>query len=184
MTLEICILVSLVLLCPSKAWTINARNRVERFRHDPLQQALTDQQRPQVVDQGISTSHGAISMSIPELAEVLGGYGRAKIVWDCYRIGVDPSVDEMDDASIQALLPSMRRTQKLGVDALEKLSQTYANANIHGGVAALSHVRTSRDLTTKLLLRLRDGTEVETVIIPWNGIRSTLCISSQVGMLP
>ena len=52
---------------------------------------------------------------------------------------------------------------------------------VEGGVAKLSHVSQSRDGTTKLLLELMDGLQVETVIIPWKGIRSTLCISSQVG---
>ena len=45
-----------------------------------------------------------------------------------------------------------------------------------------SHLSVASDGTTKLLIRLRDGMEVESVIIPWyeNGY-STLCISSQVG---
>jgi hypothetical protein len=33
-----------------------------------------------------SPGHGALSMQIDELAEVLGGRGRAQIVWDCYSI--------------------------------------------------------------------------------------------------
>ncbi|KAF4675598.1 hypothetical protein FOL47_007550 [Perkinsus chesapeaki] len=38
----------------------------------------------------------------------------------------------------------------------------------------------SKDGTTKMLIRLQDGKEVETVIIP-SGSRRTLCVSSQVG---
>jgi hypothetical protein len=50
-------------------------------------------------------------------------------------------------------------------------------------LATLSHVSQSHDGTTKLLLTLcRDGTQIETVIIPfYNEDRSTICISSQVG---
>lgn len=47
----------------------------------------------------------------------------------------------------------------------------------------MSQIQTSKDGTTKLLVKLAsDGLEVETVIIPWDDRgRSTLCISSQVG---
>ena len=138
------------------------------------------------------TQRGAISMSITELSEYLGGTGRAKIVWDCYKIGVDPqnffrqdkSISTLDQDATDAifkLLPSCRRLQKLGQSALESLADSYQNAEqVEDGVARLSHLSTSSDLTTKMLLKLRDGLEVETVIIPVDG-RSTLCISSQVG---
>ena len=69
----------------------------------------------------------------------------------------------------------------MGKDALERLASLYAGGRVEGGVASLSLISQSSDQTTKLLLRLADGLEVETVIIPWKGVRSTLCISSQVG---
>ncbi|KAL7577272.1 hypothetical protein ACA910_002017 [Epithemia clementina (nom. ined.)] len=100
--------------------------------------------------------------------------------------------------SVAKHLPSSRRTQRLGATALAQLSHLLARTIIHdnshaqtihdaagfcveGGLTTLSHVSQARDGTTKLLLQLHDGWQVETVIIPWNGIRSTLCISSQVG---
>lgn len=43
-----------------------------------------------------------------------------------------------------------------------------------------SDVRTARDGTSKLLVRLPDGREVESVLIP-EGERRTLCVSTQVG---
>lgn len=127
-----------------------------------------------------------------DLAERLGGLGRAKLVWDYYSIGVDPALyyfckeNAHDLAAIEKLLPSKRRTQSLGKAALEKLAALYRRDNynvscVEGGIATLAHVSVSSDTTTKLLLRLHDGTQVETVIIPWHGVRSTLCISSQVG---
>jgi 23S rRNA (adenine2503-C2)-methyltransferase len=138
-----------------------------------------------------SPNYGGISMPLDELAEVLGGKGRAQIVWDCYSIGIDPahffgSVINLgydDYESIYAMLPSARRSQRLGSDALNKLASLYSNngGKVEGGVAKLSYISRSTDDTTKLLLKLSDGLEVETVIIPWKGERSTLCISSQVG---
>lgn len=135
-------------------------------------------------------SKGAISMSLDELALSLGGRGRARLAWDCYSIGVDPALfygkaiqlGHDDFESILELLPSNRRSQRLGPDALSKLAALYPNTGkVEGGVASLSYVTQSSDQTTKLLLRLTDGFEIETVIIPWKGSRSTLCISSQVG---
>jgi hypothetical protein len=130
-------------------------------------------------------------MQIEQLAQVLGGRGRAQIVWDCYSIGVDPahffgSVIQLgyeDYESIHAMLPSQRRLNKLGPDALDKLSELYSKngGKVEGGVATLSYISRAADATTKLLLKLSDGLEVETVIIPWKGQRSTLCISSQIG---
>ena len=130
-------------------------------------------------------------MGLAELSEELGGLGRAQMAWDCYSIGVDPAKffdpaysDDRDTVEkVRSLLPSGRRTQSLGKGALDKLASLYSESGgcLEGGVASLSLISKSSDLTTKLLLRLKDGLEVETVIIPWNGVRSTLCISSQVG---
>jgi len=129
-------------------------------------------------------------MSVDELALSLGGRGRARLAWDCYSIGVDPAhfygkviqLGHDDFESILELLPTNRRSQRIGLEALEKLAGLYpGTGKIEGGVASLSHVTQSSDKTTKLLLRLADGLQVETVIIPWNSSRSTLCISSQVG---
>jgi 23S rRNA (adenine2503-C2)-methyltransferase len=130
---------------------------------------------------------GAISLTIDELGEKLGGRGRGRIAWDCYSAGIDPQLffsgQEVteDQATVQKLLPAPRRTQTLGKGALELLTEVNSGGSIEGGVATLTHVSRSRDSTTKLLLRLKDGFEVETVLIPWKGTRTTVCISSQVG---
>lgn len=81
------------------------------------------------------------------------------------------------------MLPSQRRSQRLGPQALSKLETLYSKqgGKVEGGVASLSYISRAGDSTTKLLLRLSDGLEIETVIIPWNGLRSTLCMSTQVG---
>ena len=95
----------------------------------------------------------------------------------------DPSstTDREKVNSIQELRATGRKTQILGKDALDQLAKFYPNG-VEGGVASLSQISPSADGTTKLLLRLQDGMEVETVIIPWfDRNKSTLCVSSQVG---
>ena len=127
---------------------------------------------------------GALSLSVDELAPLLGGRGRARLAWDCYSIGVDPhwyfSQPETDPA-IQNELPTCRQRQRLGAEALRKLLDVNGGRPVQDGIVKLVHRSVSSDFTTKLLLQLADGLTVETVIIPWNGSRSTLCVSSQVG---
>ena len=98
--------------------------------------------------------------------------------------------------SISSLLPGKRRNEGLGKGALRLLadlhnkasqssSTTTSSGGIEDSIGRLSHISTSNDGTTKLLIRMvSDGLEVETVIIPWydrEKPRSTLCVSSQVG---
>lgn len=88
-----------------------------------------------------------------------------------------------DFESIYGMLPSQRRSQRLEQETIEKLSHLYESqgGKVEGGVASLSYVSRASDSTTKLLLKLSDGLEIETVIIPQNGQRSTLSMSTQVG---
>eukprot|EP00529_Nitzschia_sp_RCC80_P011722 CAMPEP_0113482488 /NCGR_PEP_ID=MMETSP0014_2-20120614/22944_1 /TAXON_ID=2857 /ORGANISM="Nitzschia sp." /LENGTH=575 /DNA_ID=CAMNT_0000376005 /DNA_START=329 /DNA_END=2056 /DNA_ORIENTATION=- /assembly_acc=CAM_ASM_000159 len=172
---------------------------------------------------------GPLSMGFERLVEELGGRtGRAQLVWDCYKVGIDPSnlhgdivnlANGWEDyETILSLLPTCRRSQRLSQSSVEKLEhlfeqQQQAQAQsqsqsqvqsqsqqsqqksavaqqlappqhphqIENGVATLSYISRSNDGTTKLLLKLVDGLQVECVIIPWKNKRSTLCISSQVG---
>ena len=154
------------------------------------------------------TSKGAISLNVEELSVQMGGWGRARLAWDYYRVGIDPllhfakasdhDVETDDDTALNRfmnlvdvestdvsnLLPSSRATQTLGRAALDVLAESYKDygGKFEGGVVTLSEISSSSDRTTKLLIKLYDGFEVETVIIPWEekGL-STLCISSQVG---
>jgi adenine C2-methylase RlmN of 23S rRNA A2503 and tRNA A37 len=64
-----------------------------------------------------------------------------------------------------------------------QLHNDNAVLTIEKSIASLSNIYVSPDGTTKLLLKMmKDGLEVESVIIPWldKGF-STLCVSSQVG---
>jgi len=145
------------------------------------------------------SKHGPLAMSFEELTVALGGAARAQLVWDCYKLGIDPahmygSVIDLgydDYESIINTLPSSRRTQRLSAGALDKLRKLYKDShggqtnrsvkNVEGGLATLLSLTRTSEGTTKFLLKLVDGLEVETVIIPWKGRRSTLCISSQAG---
>lgn len=97
-----------------------------------------------------------------QLGQMLGGTGRASIVWDCLRRGEDP----MGAAGVSERAKGLLALAGLGV----------------ARTGALSHRTVTRDGTVKLLVRLTDGFEVETVLIPWpERGRTTICVSSQVG---
>jgi 23S rRNA (adenine2503-C2)-methyltransferase len=68
-------------------------------------------------------------------------------------------------------------------DAMPELPgelRRYLKQRFRMGELRTSHVQKALDGTRKLLLRLADGVEIETVIIPMEG-RTTLCISGQAG---
>jgi 23S rRNA (adenine2503-C2)-methyltransferase len=68
-------------------------------------------------------------------------------------------------------------------DAMSDLSaalREYLKGHFKIGDGTIAHVARASDGTRKLLLRLGDGEEIETVIIPTDK-RITLCISSQAG---
>jgi 23S rRNA (adenine2503-C2)-methyltransferase len=145
-----------------------------------------------------------LSLSLEDLSSVLGGKGRAQACWDCFRNGVDPrwlyacdddedseplSVAETDVSSsntwkrskLKSLVSSTQQ-RSLGREALSLLTIHFRP--VEGDVATIQKIHTSLDGTVKLLLKLSDGLEVETVLIPWEDRQSTtLCVSSQVGCL-
>lgn len=110
----------------------------------------------------IPPSAQLLSSTRAELADVLCGSGRASTVWDCLRRGEDPSTSAHVTERTKSIL------------ALARLSVSE--------IGTVSHRTVTRDGTAKLLLRLADGLEVETVLIPWpERGRTTICVSSQVG---
>jgi 23S rRNA (adenine2503-C2)-methyltransferase len=147
-----------------------------------------------------------LSLSLDELAEALGGRGRAVACWECFRLGVDPlwfydteGKSETTEATggwtnsegwtreqLQSNITN-HNTNGLGQKSLQLLRDQFggdASNTMEDRIATLSQISTSSDGTTKLLLQLQteDAYEIETVIIPWpDRHSSTLCISSQVG---
>ncbi|CAB9506999.1 RNA methyltransferase RlmN [Seminavis robusta] len=94
---------------------------------------------------------GPLSLSLEELADILGGKGRAKSCWDCYQLGVDPlwffenddpnqrepiphtlskalslSVEPETRSQIRERITPRRQSQGMGRNALQKLRQVVA----------------------------------------------------------
>ena len=146
-------------------------------------------------DDDVPVPLSQLSLTLDELAASLGGRGRAQACWECYRLGVDPVWLNDGDAHsgqeeesghggllntqgwTRERLRTMVKATQMGKGPLQHLAQ-FAPVDS----TTLAHVSRSHDGTTKLLLTLKGGLQVETVIIPWDDRqRSTLCISSQVG---
>jgi len=108
------------------------------------------QQEVQIRDES-TTIRGPLSLTLQELADQLDGSGRAAVVWDCLRAGIDPNLyysskdgkDASDDSiadawlaatsstslptpsiSIEESILGRRQGQGLGAGALEKLQKT------------------------------------------------------------
>jgi len=107
--------------------------------------------------------HSPLGSTFEELGRALEGTGRAKLTWECYRLGVDP----------------MNHPQ-FGQKATKRLLEVYHEYPTVDSLARVQLQTVAKDRTTKLLIKMADGLEVETVIIPWE-THSTVCISSQVG---
>ena len=162
---------------------------------------------PSVTDRSKLSS--PIATSFDDLSTQLGGTGKAKACWHCLKNGIDPvfafekrdvSSDVESFQSEQEEAGSMLTgwTRQQIIDHLEstaprgtpltmghqglQLLADRTSPTLETSIAQLTKLTTAPDGTTKLLLRLHDEFEVETVIIPWDDRQtSTLCVSSQVG---
>ena len=104
----------------------------------------------------------------------------------------DMTLDEVEQVVTAAGAPPYRARQILhwiharGADSLDAMHdlpaalRKHLKQNFTIGGAATSFVSRSSDGTRKLLIRLADGEEIESVLIPSKD-RTTLCMSSQVG---
>jgi 23S rRNA (adenine2503-C2)-methyltransferase len=98
------------------------------------------------------------SLHPDELAEHLGGSGRAKQVWELVRAGTDPATSDQLSDKLRARLTSRFRMRPGVVDARQ----------------------IALDGTRKLRIALVDACLVEAVVIP-SEHRTTVCVSTQVG---
>lgn len=106
-----------------------------------------------------------LSLAMDDLADVVGGRGRARSIWDAIRLGIEP-------LSAESGLTLKTREALARAGIVDK----FVPARIEG------EPQRAADGTTKLLVRLDDGLAVETVIIPHLRLpRTTLCVSTQVG---
>ena len=94
----------------------------------------------------------------PELAEALGGTGRARQVWRCLRRGEDPAAETGLSRPLRQRLQTRTRPTPLSTERRDVASRG----------------------TRKLRLRLGDGRLIETVLVP-SGRRTTVCLSTQAG---
>jgi 23S rRNA (adenine2503-C2)-methyltransferase len=104
----------------------------------------------------------------------------------------DLSLDELEETVVAAGERPYRARQiahwlyRRNVDSIDAMCdlpaalRTFLNQRCRLAAPIVAAARRSADGTRKLLLRLADGEEIETVIIPADG-RVTLCMSSQVG---
>ena len=121
-----------------------------------------------------------------------------KAVIESWLKAMSADFDASDISLTKTDLHGKRKGQGLGADALSRLNKlmqkcqsshaflndgdTESISTIANSIGSISHIKVSADGTTKLLLHLSRGYEVESVIIPWldKGF-STVCVSSQVG---
>jgi 23S rRNA (adenine2503-C2)-methyltransferase len=129
-----------------------------------------------------------LGLTLSELAAVVGGTGRAKLLWAFYRQGLCPLALAKEYNSVTTSLEELYHqrpnatTTSVG-GKLQQLLQSTFHGTLEETVGRIAHVSVSRDGTTKLLIQLaQDGLQVETVLLPWSDRQSsTLCVSSQVG---
>ena len=165
-------------LDPSRTTTTAVRRHVAIVNKEDLQPSRAES----------SKKDSPLSLRMDELTRILGGRGRARIVWEHLRRGLDPW-----DGSSLLLGPDQRvpfeaseeereESPVLGTCA-RKLYEKHFSTSLIQSIGSLVQTTRASDGTTKLLLQLaRDNLQVETVIIPWDDRRkSTLCVSSQVG---
>ena len=113
-----------------------------------------------------------LGLTLPDLEKALGGRGRALSCWECFRKGVDPlwyfdPYGSLNEPTIDLLSNSGSSTRSdIALQGPELGRKTMAILNklpsIEQDVAQLTHVSTSKDGMTKLLLKLMDGLEVKT----------------------
>jgi hypothetical protein len=149
-------------LAPAAQPPVLTRHPRAHLRSRPICSAAVQQeiQPPPVITN--SETQSPLSLSLSELAVVLGGLGRAKLLWQALAQGHDPWAAEAQDIVSAG---AMRATL----------------AAFSGVPGAVTHTSLATCGTRKLLVRMTDGAEIETVLIPsFSESRTTLCISSQV----
>ncbi|KAJ1462519.1 hypothetical protein M885DRAFT_505429 [Pelagophyceae sp. CCMP2097] len=103
-----------------------------------------------------------LALPLADLATLVGGSGRAKSIWEAL----------------------MSQTEPLSPDSALSRHTRSALAHVESFVPAVLDALPDRsaDGTTKILVKFRDGAQVEAVLIPHLSLnRTTLCISTQVG---
>ena len=107
-----------------------------------------------------------LTLPFNELCEVLGGSGRAKIMWESLKVGRHPLLLPPTEGLSERVRATVRGV--LGDRPLIETDVTEETLSDCG--------------TRKFLQRLGDGQSVESVLIPaYKFDRTTLCVSTQIG---
>jgi 23S rRNA (adenine2503-C2)-methyltransferase len=114
----------------------------------------------------VSSSLSLYDFTFDQLAKQLAEMGepafRAKQIWQWMYQRMAGSIDEMSD------LPKPLRA---------KLNDKF----VLNRITPVTEAQSSDGWTRKWLLRFPDGSEIETVLMEYDGVRRTACISSQAG---
>lgn len=113
-----------------------------------------------------TTTKSVLSIPFDELSELIGGSGRAKIMWDSLKNGDNPLLLPVDQGLSQRVrdsIPVIFGDQPL--ISTQVSEETISDCG-----------------TRKFLQKLADGLSVESVLIPALKFgRTTLCVSTQIG---
>lgn len=113
-----------------------------------------------------TTTKSILSIPFDELSELIGGSGRAKIMWDSLKAGENPLVLPVGQGlseRVRASIPTIFGDQPL--ISTQVSDETLSDCG-----------------TRKFLQKLGDGLSVESVLIPAHKFgRTTLCVSTQIG---
>eukprot|EP01031_Cornospumella_fuschlensis_P031380 gene31380-37930_t len=123
-------------------------------------------------------SEHPLTMPFDQLAEKLGGTGKARIVWNNLRHGRNPLSDAADEHI--SSMPDRKEHEILSNKAKYSFQTLLGDRSLLPN--SLVEELLAVDGTRKLLLRLQDNLEIESVLIPSVKYdRTTVCISTQVG---
>ncbi len=130
----------------------------ELINPEPLEpNALPDQKR-----QSLSLYDFTFDQLSKQLAELGEPAFRARQIWQWMYQRMAASIDEMSD------LPKSLRA---------KLNDAF----VLNRITPVTEMQSTDGWTRKWLLRFPDGSEIETVLMEYDGVRRTACISSQAG---
>jgi len=121
-------------------------------------------------------------MPFEQLTEELGGSGKAKLVWESLRLGIDPlkqeeSIEKASESKARVSLSTKGRAWLKSI-----VNDGNENSNAPLIPVEVDDESLSSCGTRKLLIKLTDGASIESVLIPsYKFNRTTLCVSTQVG---
>lgn len=132
-----------------------------------------------------AASSSILSMPFEELAERIGGSGKAKTIWQSLRQGINPLEQTPGEGLstkgrlwLSAVMGELKGTPGASVINDEHYSY-HAKSLIP---VKVEDETLSSCGTRKLLIKLQDGGSVESVLIPsYKFDRTTLCVSTQIG---